>query len=91
LIVDIPEFYGLILSKDLFEKLLGYISTEYSHMWPPYNGKPNQIRINYEKHLTHTVTKFEEENKPVAFNNNILGNYSIESFFGNFNAQQSPF
>jgi len=60
-------------------------------MWLPYNGKPNQIRIDREKHLTHTLTEFEQENQPVAFNNNILRNYSAESFFGNFNAQQSPF
>ena len=41
--------------------------------------------------MTHTVTEFEQENQPVVFNSNILGNYSAESFFGNFNAQQSPF
>ena len=41
--------------------------------------------------MTHTVTDFEQENQPVAFNNNILGNYSSESFFGNFVAQSSPF
>jgi hypothetical protein len=41
--------------------------------------------------MTHTVTEFEQENQPIAFNNNILGNYSSESFFGNFNAQSSPF
>jgi len=36
--------------------------------------------------MTHTITKFEQENQPIAFNNNILGNYSSESFFGNFTA-----
>src|SRR5271168_2739732 len=41
--------------------------------------------------MTHTVTDFEQENHPVAFNNNILGHYSSESFFGNFVAQPSPF
>ena len=41
--------------------------------------------------MTHTVMEFEQENQPVAFNNNILRNYSSESFFGNFNAQQLPF
>jgi len=41
--------------------------------------------------MTHTVTEFEEENQPIAFNNNILGNYSFESLFGNFTAQSSPF
>jgi len=60
-------------------------------MWLPYKGKPNQIKIDREKHMTHTVTEFEQENQPIAFNNNILGNYSSESFFGNFTAQSSPF
>ena len=41
--------------------------------------------------MTHTVTEFDQENQPIAFNNNILGNYSFESLFGNFNAQSSPF
>ena len=41
--------------------------------------------------MTHTVTEFEQENQPITFNNNILGNYSSESFFGNFAAQPSPF
>lgn len=91
LIADIPEFYGLILSRDWSEKLHGYISTDWSHMWLPYKGKPNQIRIDREKHMTHTVTEFEQGNQPVAFNNNILGNYSSESFFGNLVAQPSLF
>jgi len=41
--------------------------------------------------MTHTVTEYEQENQPIAFNNNILGNYSFESFFGNFTAQPLPF
>ena len=58
LIANIPEFYGLILSRDWSEKLHGYISTDWSHMWLPYKGKPNQIKIDREKHMTHTVTGF---------------------------------
>jgi len=81
----------LILSRDWSEKLHGYISTDWSHMWLPYKGKPNQIKIDREKHMTHIVTDFEQENQPIAFNNNILGNYSSGSFFGNFTAQPSPF
>jgi len=46
LIVDIPEFYGLILSRYRSEKLHGYISTNWSHMWLPYKGNPNQIKID---------------------------------------------
>ena len=31
------------------------------------------------------------ENEPVAYSNNIIGNYYFESFLGNFNAHTSPF
>lgn len=46
LVIDIPEFYGLILSRDWYEKLHGYISIDWSHMWLPYKRKPNQIKID---------------------------------------------
>lgn len=45
LIADIPEFYGLILSKDWSEKLHRYFVTDWSHTWLPYNGKPNQLKV----------------------------------------------
>ena len=60
-------------------------------MWLPYNGKPNQIRVDHEKYMKYLVTNLGEENEPIAFNNNILGNYSADSFLGNFNTQSSPF
>ena len=41
IVVDIPEFYGLILSRDWYEKLHGYLAIDWSHMWLPCNGKPN--------------------------------------------------
>ena len=91
LVAYIPKFYGLILSRDWSEKLHGYFSTDWSHMWLPHNGKPNQIRVDHENFMKHTVIDLEELNEPVAFNNNIIGNYSVESFLGNFNAQPSPF
>ena len=39
--------------------------------------------------MTHTITEFEQPNELVAFNNNILGDYSAESFLENFTAPQS--
>lgn len=60
-------------------------------MWFPYNGKPNQIRGDSEKHMKHTVIEFGSDNELVAFNNNIIGNYSTGSFLGNIKAHQSPF
>ena len=60
-------------------------------MWLPYNGKPNQIRIDREKHMKYLVTDLDEENEPAVFTNNILGNYYLESFLGIFNSQEYPF
>ena len=60
-------------------------------MWLPYNGNPNQIWVDHEKFMKHTIIDLEGINEPVSFNNDIIGNYSEESFLGNFNAQPSPF
>ena len=35
LVADIPEFYGLILSRHWSEKLHGYFATDWSRMWLP--------------------------------------------------------
>jgi len=60
-------------------------------MWLPYNGKPNQIKVEREKHQKYIVTKLEGENELVAYNNNIIGDYYVDSFLGNFNAHTSPY
>jgi len=91
LVADIPEFYGLILSRDWSEKLHGYFATDWSYLWLPYNRKPIQIHINREKHMTYSMTDLDEENELVVFTNNILGNYSLESFFDSFPTLNSPF
>ena len=33
----------------------------------------------------------EGENELVSYNNNIIGNYYVDSFLGNFNAHTSPY
>jgi len=91
LVADIPEYYGLILSTDWSEKLHGYFATDWSHMWLPYNGKPNYIKVEQERHQNYIVTELEGENELVAYNSNIIGNYSVDSFLGNFNAHTSPY
>ena len=35
--------------------------------------------------------ELEGENEPVAYNSSIIGNYSVDSFLGNFNAHVSPY
>ena len=75
LVANIPQLYGLILSNDWSEKLHGYFVADWSHMWLPYNGKSNRIKVDHKKFMKHTVTKLEETNEPIAFTNNIIGNY----------------
>lgn len=91
LVADIPELYGLILSRDWLEKLHEYFSTDWSHMWLPYNGKPNKINIEQELHQKYIVTELQGENEPVAYNSSIIGNYSVDSFLDNFNAHTSRY
>jgi hypothetical protein len=56
IVVDIPEVYGMFLSRDWSEQLHGYFATDWSHLWLPENGKPNKIRVNRERYLKFTVT-----------------------------------
>lgn len=66
LLADIQEFYGLILIRDWSEKLYGYFSTNWSHMWLSYNGKLNRIKVERERQQKYIVTELEGENEPVA-------------------------
>jgi len=38
IIVDIPEVYGLVFSRDWSEKLHGYFAIDWSHLWLLENG-----------------------------------------------------
>ena len=49
------------------------------------------FRSEREKHQKYIVTELEGENEPVAYSSNIFGNYSVDSFLGNFNAHTSPY
>ena len=66
-IVDIPEAYGLLLSRDWSSKLQGYFATDWSHLWLPYKGRNNQIRVESEPYMKHTVTDLDAVNEPISF------------------------
>jgi hypothetical protein len=53
----------MFLSRDWSEKLHGYFSTDWSHLWLPLKGNPNIIKINREKYLKHIVTYLEYPNE----------------------------
>jgi hypothetical protein len=84
IVVDIPEAYGLLLSRDWSEKLNGYFSTDWAHLWLPLKGYKNMIRIDRERYLKHTVTDLETLNEPSSTDFPVLGNYSYDSYFRTF-------
>jgi hypothetical protein len=84
IIVDIPEVYGLFLSRDWSEQLHGYFATDWSHLWLPENGQPNKIRINRERYLKHTMTDLNDPNEPFVTSTNSFETQGMNTFFGNF-------
>jgi ribonuclease HI len=84
IVVDIPEAYGLLLSRDWSEKLNGYFSTDWAHLWFPLKGHTNMIRIDRERYLKHIITDLDTPNEPSSTEFPVLGNYSCDSDFGNF-------
>jgi hypothetical protein len=82
IVVDIPEAYGLLLSRDWSEKIKGYFSTDWAHLCLPLKGYKNMIRI--DRYLKHTVIDLETPNELSSIDFHILGNYSCDSYFGNF-------
>ena len=89
IVVDIPKAYGLFLNRDWYEKLKGYFATDWSHLWLPHNGRPNKIRIDQERYMKHTVIELDDSNEPVLFTDTIMGNYVVDSFFGNLESGTS--
>jgi hypothetical protein len=84
IVVDIPEAYGLLLSRDWSEKMNGYFSTDWAHLWLPLKGYKNMIKIDREIYLKHTITDLETPNEPASTDFPVLGNYSCDSHFGEF-------
>jgi len=86
IVVDIPEFYGLLLSRDWSKKLNGYFSTDWAHLWLTLKGNKRMIRIDREIYLKHTVTDLETLNEPSSIDFLVLGNYSCDYDFGNLSS-----
>ena len=45
-VVDIPEAYGMLLSRDWSSNLNGYFSTDWSHILLPQRGKSDMLRVD---------------------------------------------
>ena len=85
-VADMLEAYWLVLSRDWSARLNGYFASDWSHLWLPYKGSPNQIKVLREPQKKHNVTQLEEKNEPVNF---VLGNYFIELERGNYQDEEA--
>ena len=81
----------MILSRDWSAKLNAYFATDWSHLWLPFKGQPNKIKVDHESYMKHTVTDLNDPNEPVMFSNSILGNFCFETFFGELETEISPY
>jgi hypothetical protein len=84
IVVDIPEVYGLFLSRDWSEQLHGYFATDWSHLWLSKNGKPNRINLNRERYLKFMVTNLNDPNEPFTASANSPEIQRMDTFFENF-------
>lgn len=76
-VVDIPDSYGILLNRDWSKKLNAYISIDFTHMWLPWKGQPNQIRVSSEPHLKEMITEYNNLNE-VHFAQEELGVYIMD-------------
>ena len=75
MVADVLDGYGVILNRDWSARLKGYFALDWSHLWLPLKGTPNQIKILREPYMKHTVTNMGEGNEYANF---VLGNYLTE-------------
>ena len=60
-VADIPDVYGLVLSRDWSARLDGYFASDWSHLWLPHKRSPNQIKILREPKMKYNVTQLEKK------------------------------
>ena len=65
-VVDIPETYGLLLSREWMKCLKGQFSMDFTQLWLPWKGLNNQIKIDAKPKLTEIITECNAPNE-VAF------------------------
>ena len=56
LVADIHDVYGNFFNRDWSASLNEYFASDWSHMWFPHKGSPNQIKILREPHMKDNVT-----------------------------------
>ena len=80
----------MILSREWSAKMNGYYSTGWSHLWLPYKGHLNKIKVEQEHYMKHTVNDLNDPNNTIMFSRSILGNLCFYTFFEELEAELSP-
>ena len=88
--MDIPEAYGVLLSRGWSSKLQGYFSKDWSHFWLPYKGRNNHIQVKSESYMEYIMTPLDGHNEPISFSDLIFGNYFLETDNECYQEQSSP-
>ena len=58
-----------------------YFVTDWSHLWLPYKGQPNKVKVECKHYMKHMVTNLNDSNETVMFSRCIPGNFSFDAFF----------
>jgi hypothetical protein len=88
-VADIPEVYGMFLSRDWSQQLNDYFLQIGLTSGCLSMDQPNKLRINRERYLKYIVIDLNDPNEPFLSNEIVLENQGINTFFGNFAAEIS--
>jgi hypothetical protein len=90
IVVDIPEVYGMFLSREWLAQLHGYFAMDWSHLWLPKNGKPNKIRVNHERYLKFMVTDLNDPKEPYTPPTDSPEVQGMDTYFENIMVEVLP-
>lgn len=70
-VVEIPGAYGMLVSRDWTRVLNGWLHSSFTHMWLPWRGVANQIRIESEPRLKLMITEYNQANETLFLESDI--------------------
>ena len=62
IVVDILEDYGVILRRYWSAKMNNYVIIDWSHLWLPYKGTPNKIKVELKCYMKHMIIDLNDPN-----------------------------
>ena len=77
------------LRRDWSENIKGYFATDWSHLWLPYNGRPNWTKIVREPYMKQTIIDINDPSELVVFFSSAIEHYTFDYFFGNLYGDSS--